>query len=126
MNTLKKFIKRYPQQTFLILFNTGVFAWLQTTGLAIAAKLGFSSISSTVLLSHVPSWLRLLTGDSLEKLQTFFGSSALIWFTVSMILTIVIRFIKGVLKFIIFTVIIIIGILLVLQNHSILSNLNLF
>ncbi|MGT2802025.1 hypothetical protein [Streptococcus henryi] len=126
MKTLGKIIKKYPEQALLFLFNTGVFAWLQTTGSFIAAKLGFKSIQTEVLLSYIPAWLRVLAGDSLEKLQSFFGSYALAWLAISMILAIVIRFIKGVVKFVIFVAIILIGALLIWQNQSILKNLMQF
>lgn len=126
MKTLGKIIKKYPEQALLFLFNTGVFAWLQTTGSFIAAKLGFRSIQTEVLLSYIPAWLRVLAGDSLEKLQSFFGSYALAWLAISMILAIVIRFIKGVVKFVIFVAIILIGALLIWQNQSILKNLMQF
>ena len=32
MRYLKRLARRYPMQTFLFLFNAGVFTWLQTTG----------------------------------------------------------------------------------------------
>ncbi len=126
MKRLGKIIKMYPEQALLFLFNTGVFAWLQTTGSFIAAKLGFKSIQTEVLLSYIPAWLRVLAGDSLEKLQSFFGSYALAWLAISMILAIVIRFIKGIVKFVIFVAIILIGALLIWQNQSILKNLMQF
>lgn len=126
MKRLGKIIKMYPEQALLFLFNTGVFAWLQTTGNFIAAKLGFKSIQTEVLLSYIPAWLRVLAGDSLEKLQSFFGSYALAWLAISMILAIVIRFIKGIVKFVIFVAIILIGALLIWQNQSILKNLMQF
>ena len=126
MKTLGKIIKKYPEQALLFLFNTGVFAWLQTTGSFIAAKLGFKSIQTEVLLSYIPAWLRVLAGDSLEKLQSFFGSYALAWLAISMILAIVIRFIKGIVKFVIFVAIILIGALLIWQNQSILKTLMQF
>lgn len=126
MKRLGKIIKMYPEQALLFVFNTGVFAWLQTTGSFIAAKLGFKSIQTEVLLSYIPAWLRVLAGDSLEKLQSFFGSYALAWSAISMILAIVIRFIKGIVKFVIFVAIILIGALLIWQNQSILKNLMQF
>lgn len=126
MKRLGKIIKMYPEQALLFLFNTGVFAWLQTTGSFIAAKLGFKSIQTEVLLSYIPAWLRVLAGDSLEKLQSFFGSYALAWLAISMILAIVIRFIKGIVKFVIFVAIILIGALLIWQNQSILKTLMQF
>lgn len=119
---IKKFISQHPEQAFLFLFNTGVFAWLQTTGLAIATKLGFDSIQAESLLAYIPDWLRFLLGDSLEKLQSFFGSYAIAWLVVSMVLAILIRFIKGLVKLIIFLAIIVIGIYLIWQNQAILRN----
>lgn len=126
MRTLKKVIASYPEQAFLFLFNTGVFAWLQTTGSMIATKLGFNAIKPAALLERLPDWLRFLAGDSLEKLQSFFDSSALAWLALSMIVLIIIRFIKGLVKFILFTAIIVIGILLILQNQQVLQSLKLF
>lgn len=58
--------------------------------------------------------------------RRFFGSYALAWLAISMILAIVIRFIKGVVKFVIFVAIILIGALLIWQNQSILKNLMQF
>lgn len=100
-----------------------MFAWLQTTGLAIATKLGFDSIQAESLLAYIPDWLRFLLGDSLERLQSFFGSYAIAWLVVSMVLAILIRFIKGLVKLIIFLAIIVIGIYLIWQNQAILRNL---
>lgn len=120
---IKKFISHHPEQAFLFLFNTGVFAWLQTTGLAIATKLGVDSIQAESLLAYIPDWLRFLLGDSLERLQSFFGSYAIAWLVVSMVLAILIRFIKGLVKLIIFLAIIVIGIYLIWQNQAILRNL---
>ena len=41
MRYLKRLARRYPMQTFLFLFNAGVFTWLQTTGTMIANRLGY-------------------------------------------------------------------------------------
>ena len=73
MKRLGKIIKMYPEQALLFLFNTGVFAWLQTTGSFIAAKLGFKSIQTEVLLS--------LHSGMVESIsRRFFGKIAeLLW-----------------------------------------------
>lgn len=125
MRTLRKAISKYPEQVFLFLFNTGFFAWLQTTGSMIASKLGFSGIKPVAVLERLPDWLHFVAGDSLEKLQSFFGSWALTWLILSMSVLIIIRFIKGLVKFILFTAIIVIGVFLILQNQQVLQNLNL-
>ena len=46
MRYLKRLARRYPMQTFLFLFNAGVFTWLQTTGTMIANRLGLSGDSN--------------------------------------------------------------------------------
>ena len=38
MRYIKHLVRRYPMQSFLILFNAGVFTWLQTTGTMIAYR----------------------------------------------------------------------------------------
>ena len=38
MRYIKHLVRRYPMQSFLILFNAGVFTWLQTTGTMIAVS----------------------------------------------------------------------------------------
>lgn len=35
-------IRYYPEQAFLFVFNTGIFAWLQATGSNIANQIGFN------------------------------------------------------------------------------------
>ena len=42
MRYIKHLVRRYPMQSFLILFNAGVFTWLQTTGTMIAYRLDLS------------------------------------------------------------------------------------
>ncbi|MBM7636615.1 hypothetical protein [Streptococcus saliviloxodontae] len=117
---IRKFVKKYPEQAFLFLFNTGIFAWLQTTGLMIANKLG---VQLQVVQELIPEWLRLLVGNSVSSLQTYFGSGAVSWLVISMVLTVVIRFITGIVKNIILILIILIGLYLVIKNYTILTQL---
>ena len=55
MHYLKHLARRYPMQTFLFLFNAGVFTWLQTTGTMIANRLGLSGDGIWI---YIP-WLEL-------------------------------------------------------------------
>lgn len=55
MRYLKRLARRYPMQTFLFLFNAGVFTWLQTTGTMIANRLG---LSGDVIWIYIPNWVK--------------------------------------------------------------------
>lgn len=54
MRYLKRLARRYPMQTFLFLFNAGVFTWLQTTGTMIANRLGLSGDGIWI---YIPNWV---------------------------------------------------------------------
>ncbi|MGT2906442.1 hypothetical protein [Streptococcus dentiloxodontae] len=117
-----RLVRRHPLQSSLILFNMGVFTWLQTTGTAIADKLGISTDSA---LSLIPDWLRTLTHNSLGTLQSYYGSSGWAWLIGSMLIMMVISFIKGVIKFILVVALIAIGIWLIYRHQELLGNLKL-
>ena len=57
MHYLKRLARRYPMQTFLFLFNAGVFTWLQTTGTMIANRLGLSGDGIWI---YIPNWVKTL------------------------------------------------------------------
>ena len=67
MHLLKRLARRYPMQTFLFLFNAGVFTWLQTTGTMIAHRLG---LSGDGIWLYIPDWLKIVTRHSMESIQT--------------------------------------------------------
>lgn len=52
-------------QSFLILFNAGVFTWLQTTGTMIAYRL---DLSGDDIWIYIPTWVNILTSHSLESI----------------------------------------------------------
>ncbi|MBM7641723.1 hypothetical protein [Streptococcus loxodontisalivarius] len=120
LRSLKRWAKRYPEQAFLFIFNTGIFAWLQTTGLLIADRVG---IHLQTVQNLIPEWLRVMIGNSVQSLQSYFGNSAISWLVMSMILTILIRFITGILKTILLIAIVLIGLYLVYKNYDILTQL---
>ena len=55
-----RLIKEFPLQVGLFLFNTGIFAWLQTTSSAILAQLNLKE----PLSQYIPEPILALTGDS--------------------------------------------------------------
>lgn len=112
-------IKRYPEQALLFLYNAGVFVWLQTSGQTIVDRVGLDSN----WLEKIPAPLREITGDSVAGLQGILQSSAWGWLIVSMILMIVIHFVKGVIKFILTLLILVGGAWLIWQNRELLQEL---
>ena len=64
MRYLKRLARRYPMQTFLFLFNAGVFTWLQTTGTMIANRLGLSGEGIWI---YIPNWVKTLTSHSIAE-----------------------------------------------------------
>ncbi|MGT2929880.1 hypothetical protein ACVR1G_06555 [Streptococcus dentasini] len=116
---VKNWVHRYPEQAFLVIFNTGIFAWLHTTGSAIANQLGLAWDKT----SQLPTWLTNLTHNSLASLQNFFGHTAWTWLIISMLLTVILRFIRGLFKLILFVFIVGAGLYLVYRHQTILGQL---
>lgn len=113
-------IKRYPEQVLLFVYNAGIFTWLKTSGQSIIDQLGVSAD----WLEKIPSPIRALAGSSLAGMETLLHSSAWGWLIVSMILLVLIRFVKGVIKFILMLIIIGGGLYLLWQNKELLSGLS--
>ena len=86
-------IRHFPEQVFLFVFNSGIFVWLWKSGNEIANQLGVTAAWE----NHVPA-----------PIQVFFGQN--------------IEAVKGMIKFVVFAVLILLGIYLILQNQSILNS----
>lgn len=101
LRTLKRFIKRHPLESFLFLFNTGIFAKLQQ-------------------IIHPLSQLPVIENSvtNVSNLIPMDYSSVWIWFILSLVMTSIIRFIKGVIKVIIISFIILTGLYLVWQYQD--------
>ena len=106
MRYLKRLARRYPMQTFLFLFNAGVFTWLQTTGTMIANRLG---LSGDGILIYIPNWVKTLTSHSIQ----------------SMILTWLLTFLRGLMRAVILILIVGLGLWLVYRHFELLQNLKL-
>lgn len=118
LKTIFYFIRRFPEQVFLFIFNSGVFAWLWTSGTEIASQIGLTDVWQ----NHIPVPIQAFFGESSQAVQGFFNNSAFIWLVGSMIILVVIRFVKGVIKLLLFVLLILLGIYLVVQNQGILSS----
>ena len=122
MRYLKLLARRYPMQTFLFLFNAGVFTWLQTTGTMIANRLG---LSSDGIYIYIPTWVKMLTSHSIESIQTLYGASGWSWLITSMILTWLLTFLRGLMRAVILILIVGLGLWLVYRQFELLQNLKL-
>lgn len=122
MHYLKRLARRYPTQTFLFLFNAGVFTWLQTTGTMIANRLG---LSSDGIYIYIPTWVKMLTSHSIESIQTLYGASGWSWLITSMILTWLLTFLRGLMRAVILILIVGLGLWLVYRHFELLQNLKL-
>ena len=122
MHYLKRLARRYPMQTFLFLFNAGVFTWLQTTGTMIANRLGLSSDGICI---YIPTWVKMLTSHSIESIQTLYGASGWSWLITSMILTWLLTFLRGLMRAVILILIVGLGLWLVYRHFELLQNLKL-
>lgn len=122
MHYLKRLARRYPTQTFLFLFNAGVFTWLQTTGTMIANRLGLSSDGIWI---YIPTWVKMLTSHSIESIQTLYGASVWSWLITSMILTWLLTFLRGLMRAVILILIVGLGLWLVYRHFELLQNLKL-
>lgn len=118
LKSIFNIIRRFPEQVFLFLFNSGIFAWLWKSGSDIANQLGMTAAWE----NHVPASIQVFFGQNIETVQGFFQHSAIMWLIGSMIILWIVRFVKGMIKFVIFAVLILLGIYLILQNQSILNS----
>ena len=122
MRYLKRLARRYPMQTFLFLFNAGVFTWLQTTGTMIANRLGLSGDSIWI---YIPTWVKMLTSHSIESIQTLYSASGWSWLITSMLLTWLLTFLRGLMRAVIIILLVGVGLWLVYRHFELLQNLKL-
>ena len=122
MHYLKRLARRYPTQTFLFLFNAGVFTWLQTTGTMIANRLGLSSDGIWI---YIPTWVKMLTSHSIESIQTLYSASGWSWLITSMLLTWLLTFLRGLMRAVIIILLVGVGLWLVYRHFELLQNLKL-
>lgn len=119
MKTIFNVIKEHPLPAGLFLFNTGIFAWLHTTSTTIVHNLGLQEN----LADYIPAPIRTFTGENLAAVQAFVGNTGWAWLIFSMIVLVIISFIKGVIKFLFVTAVILIGGYLIYQNQEMIASL---
>ena len=118
LKSIFNIIRRFPEQVFLFLFNSGIFAWLWKSGSDIANQLGVTAAWKT----HVPAPIQAFFGENVETVQGFFQHSAIMWLIGSMIILWIVRFVKGMIKLSLFVLIALLGIYLVMQNQEVLAS----
>lgn len=114
LHKIMRAIRYYPEQAFLLVFNTGVFAWLQATGMSIANQIGLTAAWE----QYVPAVVKDFVGDNAPAVQAFFSHGAVTWLIGSMIILAVIRFVKGLVKVALMALVILLGIYLVYRYQA--------
>jgi len=113
-----KIIRCFPEQVFLFVFNSSIFAWLWKSCSDIVNRIGVTA----VWREHIPAPIQSFFGENSQAVQGFFNHSAVMWLIGSMMILWVIRFVKGIIKLGLFALIILLGVYLVMQNQEILSS----
>lgn len=98
LKTIFYFIRRFPEQVSLFIFNSGIFAWLWKSGIEIANQISLTDVWQ----NHIPVPLQAFFGESSQAVQGFFKTSAFIWLVGSMMILVAIRFVKGLIKLLLF------------------------
>lgn len=110
---IKHYIRNHPMQAFLFVYNAGVFSYLKTVAFQVSHQLPFQNnefISNVSGLFNIPVIGQYLTS---VNINSFLQSSPYRWLIVSIVMSILYSFVKGVFKIILSVVIIGAGLYLV-------------
>ncbi|MFV8044997.1 hypothetical protein ACMZ6Y_02625 [Streptococcus pluranimalium] len=115
---LKRWMKRHPFEVFLYLFNTGIFAWLMVTTRLILSRLGLHSLP---VLEQLPSWILSMGNYSLAPMRGLVGQLPWLWLAISFMLTLLVTFLKGVVRRILGMIILALGLYLLFKHWELLQ-----
>lgn len=113
LKNIKRYIRNHPMQVFLFTYNAGVFSYLKTTAFQISNQLPFQDnefISNVSGLFNVPVIGQYLTSDNISS---FLQNSPYRWLAISILMSILYSFVKGVFKVVLSFIIIVVGVFLV-------------
>ena len=106
MSLIKQYVRSYPMQSFLLLYNIGIFSFLKVL---VSPFGGSLSASRSDLLAKMSQF----TGFDMDKIQDFILNSPYRWLIISLILTIIVSFVGRIIKMLIALFVIVIGLVLV-------------
>ncbi|WP_373774637.1 hypothetical protein [Streptococcus ferus] len=106
MSLIKQYVRSYPMQSFLLLYNIGIFSFLKVL---VSPFGGSLSASHSDLLAKMSRF----TGFDMDKIQDFILNSPYRWLIISLILTIIVSFVGRIIKMLIALFVIVIGLVLV-------------
>ncbi|MGV3322266.1 hypothetical protein [Streptococcus hyovaginalis] len=115
---LKRWMKRHPFEAFLYLFNTGIFAWLMVTTRLILSRLGLHGLP---VLEQLPSWILSMGNHSLAPIRGLVGQLPWLWLVISFMLTLLVTFLKGVVRRILGMIILALGLYLLFKHWELLQ-----
>lgn len=108
--------KRYPYQSFLAIYNLGIFAYIKSIGNTIASSLPaqtqqmqnyLNSLSQNEYLSWIPHFI------DMNNIRDFFANSPYRWLAISLIVSFALTLLGRLMRFIITVIVVIVGLYLV-------------
>lgn len=90
MSFLKNIIKQNPYQSFLMVWNIGIFSFLKTIS---------SSLFGNIDISKVPTFITGMTGIEADSISRFLQTSPYRWLIISILMTLIYRMVGGVIRF---------------------------
>lgn len=103
------YFKRYPFESFLMLFNLGIFSATSTLGQLMKSAINQSATSIYWLVPSEVQNLPFINQLDENNLLDLVVSSPLKWLITSIILTMIFRFVSRVVRFLLFLIILVVG-----------------
>ena len=116
LSYLKRTFTRYPYQSFLAVYNLGVFAYIKSIGNSIAASLPtqtqqlqnfLTTLSQNEFLSWIPRFI------DMNNIRDFFANSPYRWLVVSLIVSFGLSLLGRLMRFVLTVIIVAIGLYLI-------------
>lgn len=106
---ISSLFKKYPSESFLMLFNLGVFSATSTLGQLIKSAINQSATSIYWLLPNEVQNLPFINQLDTSHLLDLVVSSPFKWLITSIILTMIFRFVSRLVRFLLFLIILVVG-----------------
>lgn len=116
LHCLKRTIDRYPYQSFLAIYNLGVFAYIKAIGNSIATAIPtqtqqLQNFLTTLSQNQYLSWIPRLI--DMNNIRDFFANSPYRWLVVSLIVSFGLSLLGRLMRFILTVIIVAVGLYLI-------------
>lgn len=114
-----KWIRRYPELGLLFAYNSGMFVWLQTSGQQILDKV----LQEPSWMTTLPQPIQAFVQDNTDSLAGLLTGASWSWLVVSMACLLLLRVLKGIVKWTLMALLVGGGFYLYWKYKSLLSGL---